>query len=203
MLKEILFLLMIFMLFIPSTKALGTLQKKNYLEIIPGKTAEFIVLFWNSEDLPITVNLSIITKPDNWLVIVEPKDFILEKNITSSEVVSSGNEYINALPVKVLIMPDENVKPGIYDVMLKMTAGREEKGISFFQEKSFNFRVNVTGIEQGRFEDRMFQKSENKTGSFFVPIQRIENIAGSKWKIAFYSLILLLSLVVAWMVYRL
>jgi hypothetical protein len=168
----------------------------------PGQIAEFTILFWNSEKLPITVNLSIKTKPVGWLVIVEPKDFILRKEIMSSEVISLPTGYVNALPVKIYAIPPEKTEAGVHEVVLRMVAGKEEKGVSFFQEKNFNFKINFTKTKKEEFPGEMIQKPVNKTENFTTPIKRVKKAPEDSSKI-FFFVVILLCLFISWAIYRL
>lgn len=203
LLKKVFFIFFILLVFIPGTRALGTLQKKSYLEINPEQVAEFGILFWNSEDLPINVNLDIMNKPDEWLVIIEPKDFIIQKNITSSEIIISQDRHINVLPVKILVIPQKNAKAGVYEILIKMVSGREEKGISFFQEKNFNFRVNITGIEEEKEFVNETISDLKRTENFTTSTEKIEKLREGPSRISILSLLILLFLMISWIIYRL
>jgi hypothetical protein len=202
MLKKVLFVFMFLILFIPSVKALGTLQKKSYLEIKPGQIAEFSTLFWSSD--PIEIELKEKTVPENWMVIVEPKKFVLDDNITTSEVISLQDRYVKALPVKILAIPPEDAKPGIYEIIINMVAGKSDRGISFFQEKNFNFRVNVleSSSEQKETIDGSIDKNISKTGKFIIPIKEIEEIPSNYTRIIFWLMIIILTLLVCWVLYK-
>jgi len=202
MLKKFLFISMILILFIPDVKALGTLQKKSYSEINPGQIAEFSILFWTSE--PIEIELREKSVPKNWMIIVEPKNFVLNDNITSSEVISLQDRYVKALPVKIFAIPPENVKPGDYEIKVNMVAGKSDKGISFFQEKNFDFRVNVLGSspEQKETIDGSIDKNISKTGKFIIPIKEIEEIPSNYTRIIFWLIIITFSLLVCWVLYK-
>jgi hypothetical protein len=191
------------MLLIESTEALGSLQKKSYSELKPGEIVEFTVLFWNSEELPITVNLSVKNKPRDWLVFIEPSEFTLTKNINSSEVVSLPNGYVNAMPVKVLIIPPEDEESDVYQVTLWMVAGRKERGISFFQEKNFNFEINFTGTKRKEFVHKTTTLPIKEAENFTIPKSKVERIREGYPRIFFFSVIVILSLFASWVIYRL
>jgi len=203
MLKKILFILMILVMFISNVKALGTLQKKNYLEIEPGQIAEFDILFWDSESTEIELEERVI--PKNWIVIVEPKKFVLGDNVTSSEVIRIRNEYIKALPIKIFAIPPEDINPGIYEITLNMVAGENDRGISFFQEKNFNFRVNILGQppEENRIVIGSINESVSETKNFTVPITKTEKLPPNFTRIIFWLITVILVLLVSWVVYKL
>lgn len=182
----------------PGVKALGTLQKKSYTEIKPGQIAEFVVLLWSLE--PVEIELKEKTVPKDWMVMVEPKNFILDNNITSSEVVSLQGEYVKALPVEIFVIAPEDAKPGIYEIVINMIAGRSERGISFFQEKNFNFKVNISSRIIGVPTNESISKPVSKTGNFTIPI-KVEKI--DLTKLIFWSIIMVVFLLIGWSVYRL
>jgi hypothetical protein len=194
---------MILVMFISNVKALGTLQKKNYLEIEPGQIAEFDILFWDSESTEIELEERVI--PKNWIVIVEPKKFVLGDNVTSSEVIRIRNEYIKALPIKIFAIPPEDINPGIYEITLNMVAGENDRGISFFQEKNFNFRVNILGQppEENRIVIGSINESVSETKNFTVPITKTEKLPPNFTRIIFWLITVILVLLVSWVVYKL
>jgi len=201
MLKKILFVI-ILIIFIPDVKALGTLQKKNYLEMEPGQIAEFGILFWGSE--PTEIGLEEKITPKDWIIIVEPKKFVLDDNITSSEVIRLQDTYVNALPVKVFAIPPENIDPGVYEITLNMIAGKIDRGVSFFQEKNFNFRVNVLGQapEETRIVIGSINESVSETKNFTVPITKTERVSPSFTRIIFWLIVVILVLLVSWVIYE-
>lgn len=203
--KKLFFIFLIFILLIPEVEALGTLQKKRYIEIESGKIAEFTILFWNSE-LPIKIELKKRIVPKNWIVIIEPKEFILNKNFTSSEIITLQNKYIKAFPVKIFVIVPEETNPGNYEIVINMVAGRTERGISFFQEKSFNFKINVSTpfIEQVKIPiNESVAKPVGKTGNSTIPTKEIEEIIKNPIRVIFFSVVVALFLIVSWVVYRL
>lgn len=195
---EILSICIVLILLIPSVKALGTLQKNSYLEIKPGQIAEFEILFWGSEN--VEVELKEKSVPKDWVIIIEPRKFDLE-NITSSETVSLQGGYADALPVKITTIPPEDVKPGVYDMIINMMAGKTQEGISFFQEKNFNFIINITGQEETK------QNSEEPVSPAFnianFTAQIVETQKINLLKIIFWSLVVIIFLLIGWIVYRL
>jgi uncharacterized membrane protein len=203
MLNKILFIFIVLILLIPNVKSLGTLQKKSYLEIKSGQIATFSILFWNQEPLEIELKEKVV--PEKWVVIVEPKKFILNDSITSSEVIRVQNSYIKALPVNVLAIPPEDVEPGSYEIIINMIAGKNDKEISFFQEKNFNFKVNIQGqlIEQKENSTEPINKYITKTGNFTLPFKETENISSSFTRTIFWLIIILITLLFCWVLYKL
>lgn len=203
MLKKVIFAFLILIVFIPNVKALGTLQKTSYLEIKPGQIAEFGILFWDSE--PTEIELKEKNVPENWIIIMEPKKFVLNDSIMSSEVISIQDRYVKALPVKILIISPENAKPGLYETIIKMVAGKNEKGISFFQEKNFNFKVNISGIslEKNETSSESINKNISKIQNFTIPTREIEIPQLDFTKIIFWSIIVIVTLLVCWILYKL
>ena len=202
MLKKILFVFIVSIMFIPTIKALGTLQKKSYLEINPGQVAEFSILFWNQEPIEIELKEKVI--PTDWTVIVEPKNFILDDKITSSEVMMTQDGYVKALPVKVLVISPEDVKPGNYEIVINMIAGKKDRDVTFFQEKNFNFRVNIPGevIEQKENISEPIKNYPNKTGNFKFPSGEIDKLSSDPTRIIFWLIIVAFTLLMCWILYK-
>jgi len=77
---------------IAQAMSLSTLQKKNFVELNPGQTAEFTVLFWNLENNPTPMSLKVKEAPDDWIVIIRPEEFLLNKSKIGPPY--DGDEYI-------------------------------------------------------------------------------------------------------------
>jgi len=187
----------------PNVKALGTLQKNNYLEIRPGQIAEFNILVWNTE--PMEIEFEEKNIPKDWITIIEPKKFVLTDNVTSSETIVVQNRYVNSLPVKIFLIPPKDVKSGIYEIMIKMVAGKNETGISFFQEKNFNFKVNISGsyVEQKETTKELIKDYVSKTRNFTFPSIEIEKTSTDYTKIIFWSIAIAITLAICWILYKL
>jgi hypothetical protein len=187
---------------IPDVKALGTLQKKNYLEIEPGQIAEFGILFWDSESTEVELEEKIT--PKDWIVIVEPKKFVLGDNVTSSEVIRLQDTYVKALPVNVFAIPPGDIDPGIYEITLNMITGKIDRGVSFFQEKNFNFRVNVLGRapEETRIIIGSINESVSETKNSTAPITKTEKISPSFTRIIFWLMVVMFVLLLSWVIYK-
>jgi len=194
---------MILILFMPNVKGLGILQKSNYQEIKPGQIATFSILLWNQEPIEIEFKEKLI--PEEWLVIVEPKKFILDNNNKSSELIRLQDSYVKALPVKILTIPPEDVKPGIYDITINMVAGKNNREINFFQEKNFDFKINISGtiINQKENVNESIIKDVNKTGNFINPVQEIGKVSSDSTKIIFWLIIIVITILACWFLYKL
>lgn len=187
----------------PNVKGLGILQKSNYQEIKPGQIATFSILLWNQEPIEIEFKEKLI--PEEWLVIVEPKKFILDNNNKSSELIRLQDSYVKALPVKILTIPPEDVKPGIYDITINMVAGKNNREINFFQEKNFDFKINISGtiINQKENVNESIIKDVNKTGNFINPVQEIGKVSSDSTKIIFWLIIIVITILACWFLYKL
>jgi len=124
---------------------LSTLQKNNYSRVKPGETTEFTILFWNVEDSAFSISLKVTQAPEDMIVIIRPKEFMLN---SSEDIESSDVEYINtqngifkAIPVRILVKAPKEL--GEYNIIISAAAGEPGSGISSLLEKKFKFTVDV------------------------------------------------------------
>lgn len=147
------FIIIAFIIFptIAQAMSLSTLQKKNFAEIKQGETAEFTVLFWNIEE-PIPISLKLKRAPDNWVIIIKPQEFSLNKSKIGPPY--DGDEYIGipgigdveVFPVKVSVNVPKSASLGKYETFVTVRAGEPSSGISILQERTFKFTIYVKKV---------------------------------------------------------
>ncbi|MEM5772810.1 MAG: hypothetical protein QXL86_01105 [Candidatus Aenigmatarchaeota archaeon] len=142
--------ILLFFLILPEVKAisLGSVVKKDFVNIRDNESAKFEILFWNVEDESYQVQLEIEESPENWFIVIQPREFLINS--------SAGEEYINlpylekpvkASVVRIFVKP-ENAKAGEYGIIIKAKAGLPSQSIAFFQEREFKLKVKVEGETQ-------------------------------------------------------
>ena len=137
------FLMILLMLQTAEAISLGTVVKNDEIEINRGETGKFTILFWNIEDNPYEVSLNVTESPKDWIIIIQPEQFVLTSSTGSQNIILPYiDKTVKALPVDVLVKP-ENVE-GIYTITITAMAGMPGEGMSFFQERKFNLKVNVS-----------------------------------------------------------
>ena len=130
---------------------LSSVQKKRFVEVRQGDTAEFTVLFWNLEDDHLFLSFKPREYPENWVVMVRPDEVLLEKSHIGPPY--EGEEYIGipgvgdveVFPVKVFVKVPIAAELGEYEVSVTVTAGKGGPGISVLQERTFRFTADVKG----------------------------------------------------------
>lgn len=124
---------------------LGSVQKNNFIEIVPEETAEFIILIWNSENSSYHISFEVEKAPENWVVIINPRELELSNSPKGeTETLNLPNrESIKAALVKVFVKTDEKTDEGDYEIVIRAVAGDKRKGISLMQERMFEFTVSV------------------------------------------------------------
>jgi hypothetical protein len=186
----------LFLLILPKAEAIsfGSLLKKDFAQIKINESAKFEILFWNVEEKPYQVQLEVEEAPEDWLVMIQPKEFSLSS--------STGEEYISlpylekpakAFLVNVFVKP-ENSKAGKYQVLIKAKAGLPGQGISFFQERDFKLIVEIEGEK--------IQEVENKTLIEQKPLPSIEKIAEQVPSVFSYIFAIIGILVISLIIYK-
>lgn len=150
---KFLIVFILFLLVIDAVQAtnLGSVQKQSSRTIERGETAEFIILFWNLDESPLPVKLKLSQVPEGWIVIINPKEFILNQSKPEYPPYQEGVEYlglsnnliIRVTPVKIYVKSPTSASEGTYEVLITANAGTTKEAISVFQERSFKLMINV------------------------------------------------------------
>jgi len=130
--------------------SLGTVLKRNYVEVRKGETAKFTALFWNTENSSFPVKLTVKEAPIGWIVIIRPDEFTLKQSKPENPPYEKGVEYMNlqnkiikTTVVEILARVPNSAKQGEYKVIVNTNAGKTPGGISVLTERNFKFTVNV------------------------------------------------------------
>lgn len=129
---------------------LGSVEKNNFAEISDDESAKFTMLFWNSESEPYGVKLLVKDFPENWIVIIDPDEFILNKSVGEEYInLPYSNENVKAKVVNIFVKPDSSSKPGKYLVTVKTETNlnqNEANQLSIIPERLFTFEINLKGF---------------------------------------------------------
>ena len=186
----------LFLLILPKADAIsfGSLLKKDSATIKTNESAKFEILFWNVEEKPYQVQLEVEEVPEDWFVVIQPKEFLLSS--------STGEEYISlpylekpakAFLVNVFVKP-ENAIADKYQVLIKARAGLPDQGISFFQERKFKLIVEIEGEK--------IQEGENKNLIQQEPLPSIEKITEQVPSVFSYIFAIIGILVISLIIYK-
>ncbi len=192
------FLIFLLFLIIPQAQAIGSLQKSNFLEIRRGEVANFKILFWNAENISYAIKLEIRKKPENFFVLIEPKEFLLPPSnkgppYEEGEYVSLPSGDFRAFPVNVYVK--DFGESGEKEVLISALIGSDKNELSFLMEKTFKFKVKVNSSSQ--------LKETNETKSISIPL----NISSSEKRLinlkpTFYILIILVFILISVLIYK-
>jgi uncharacterized membrane protein len=181
--------------------SMGSAVKNDFEKITNSESAKFTLLFWNIDKESYRVRLDIREIPNDWIIIIEPNNFILNASV--------GEEYINlpymndgvkATPVEVIVKPITSTKPGKYNITLSSRTESPSDGISFSQERLFNFIVEVenpTYFESSE-EQIANQYNENESTSSLSYRLNLENNDLSY----FYVMIIIIILLFSFLIYK-
>jgi hypothetical protein len=164
--KQICLTALVFLLLAQSVEAmnLGTVIKQGMQTVTVGESAKFTILFWNSEYETYKVRLEADDVPEDWQVIIQPEEFLLDAN-TGSEQLVVGSKSVNVLPVNIFIKP---TSAGTYSISIKAVAGMPNGQINFFQERRFLLNLAVIGAEE--------KPEVNKPSATNIPMQPTGNM---------------------------
>jgi len=128
---------------------LGSVAKNNFAETSSGESTKFTMLFWNAESKSYDVRLSVKEYPKDWIVIVDPAEFVLDKSVGEEYVsLPYSNENVKAKVVNIYVKPDKDSKPGDYSVVVKaetILKQNEINGVTIVPERLFKFEVSLKG----------------------------------------------------------
>jgi len=129
---------------------LGSIAKNKFAEISGDESVKFKMLFWNAEDESYTMKLTIKEAPKDWIIIIDPNEFVLNKTIGEEYInLPYTNENIKAKIVNLFVKPDSNSKPGKYFVIIKTEiklSKNEKNGITIIPGSVFKFEINLKGF---------------------------------------------------------
>jgi uncharacterized membrane protein len=150
--NKILMIILFLILISSNTYAinLGSVEKNSFAEIFNGESAKFTILFWNSESESYGVKLLVKDSPKDWVVIINPDEFMLNKSIGEEYInLPYNNENVKAKVVNIFVKPDSSSKPGKYSVTIKAETDlnqNESNEISVIPERLFTFEINLKGF---------------------------------------------------------
>ena len=169
-----------------------------------GETVEFTILFWNSQDSSIPIQLRAKSVPDGMFVLIFPDYFLLNYSKVTKFPAEKGKIYINTqqglmktFPVKVLVKVSKEVELGNYDVYVDAIAGKSSKGISTLLEKNFKLTVNVVSFKETTTSS--IQEEVNVTKSFW---RRITGKFTTPSYLPIFLMIMIAIFVLSWIIYK-
>jgi len=129
---------------------LGSVTRNSFAEISNGESTKFTMLFWNSESEPYDVRLLVKDSPKDWIVIIDPDEFMLNKSIGEEYInLPYSNENVKAKAVNIFVKPDNFSKPGKYSVTVKTETNlnqNESNQLSIIPERLFTFEIDLKGL---------------------------------------------------------
>jgi hypothetical protein len=185
---------------------MGTVVKKDTLSITSRESSKFTVLFWNIENTSYKVDLEVKEAPKDWLIIIQPKEFILNSS-TGEEYISLPyiNKNVKTLPVNIFVKPNDT-QIGEYTVIINAKAGLPGETISFFQERDFKLTVKIIGKQSqlknsgGQNQQKNENKTLNTTGRPYSVTGR--SVTQIIFNYLFYFIIAVCILVISFLIYK-
>ncbi|MEM5790520.1 MAG: hypothetical protein QXP77_00470 [Candidatus Aenigmatarchaeota archaeon] len=183
---------------VPQTQAVGSLQKNNFVEIEKNGIANFKILFWNTENVSYPIKLEVRKKPENFFVLIEPKEFILPPSqkgppYEEGEYISLPSGDFKAFPVNIYVK--DSGENGEQEVLISALIGSEKDQLTFLMEKSFSFKVKTSSSLQ------IEKVNEGESVSITTNISSYEKKI-LDLKLVFYILTLLVFITISVLVYR-
>ncbi len=188
----------------------GSIAKNEFAEISNGKSTKFEMLFWNIENESYIVKLSIKEAPKDWIVIIDPNEFVLNKSIGEEYIkLPYMKENIKAKVVNLFVKPDSNSEPGKYFVIIKAETKifqNKENGITVVPERIFKFEIDLKGfVTSNDIENK--ENIIGFSGNGFHSNDEILKISNSKnknqmGKKNFYLVIIFLVIVISIIIYK-
>ncbi len=130
---------------------LGSVAKNKFAEISNDESVKFKMLFWNVENESYTMKLSVKEAPKDWVIIIDPNEFILNKSIGEEYIkLPHIKENIKAKVVNLFVKADSNSKPGKYFVMIEAEIKifkNETTDITIVPRKLFKFEIELMDFD--------------------------------------------------------
>jgi len=170
-LLKILIIILFFILLSSEVYAinLGSVAKNKFAEISSDESVKFKMLFWNVENESYTMKLSVKEAPKDWVIIIDPNEFILNKSI-GEEYISLPyiRESIKAKVVNLFVKPDSNSKPGKYFVMIETEVKifkNETTDITIVPRSIFKFEIDLKDFDTAN-SNNVIENKENRIDFF-------------------------------------
>lgn len=170
-----------------------------------GETAEFTILFWNTQNSSIPIQLRAKSVPDGMSVLILPDHFLLNYSKVTKFPAEKGRIYINTqqglmktFPVKILVKVSKKVELGKYNVYIDAIAGKPSTGISTLLEKNFRLTVNVVSFKEITTSS-IIQERMNVTKSFW---RKITGKFTSPSYFPIFLMIVIAIFVFSWIIYK-
>lgn len=134
----------------------GSIEKIKNLEIEKGNTGKFNLLVWNRESEPYPVIFENYNVPKDWVILVEPNEFILSQEPGGKfEIIQIPGRTIKAKNVDMYVTVPLDTENGKYNIEIKAIAGNRNDEISILHEKIFKLTVTVKEPEKNNFIDNI------------------------------------------------
>jgi len=179
--------------------SMGNVVKNDFKKITSSESAKFILLFWNIDKESYRVRLDIRELPNDWIIIIEPNNFILNASVGKEYIkLPYMNDGVKATPVEVLVKPMSSTKPGKYNIILSSRTESPSDGISFSQERLFNFTVEVENPTY--FESPEEQSSNQYNENESIPYYEL-NLENADLSY-FYIIIIIIIFLFSFLIYK-
>ena len=129
---------------------LGGVVKNSFSEISADESVKLAMLFWNSEEDSYNIKLSVKESPKNWIVIISPDEFVLNKFIGEEYIsLPYNNEFIKAKLVNVFVKANQNSSSGNYSIVIRAETELSDNNnfINVVPERLFEFKFHMNGLE--------------------------------------------------------
>lgn len=185
---------------------LGSVTRNSFAEISNGESTKFTMLFWNMESESYSVRLLVKDSPKDWVVIIDPDEFMLNKS-TGEEYINLpySNENVKAKVVNIFVKPDSSSKPGKYSVTIKAETDlnqNESNELSVIPERLFTFEINLKGFTtpDNIVESKVkipTDEIETKNDSLESYYLKVDDKTDKKYfYLAIFSLVIIVSIII-------
>lgn len=179
---------------------MGAVVRNDFAKINVDESAKFKVLFWNTEN-DYRLELSVKEAPENWIIIIEPNNFILN-SYTGKEYIRLPykTDSIKATPIDVIVKPSNSTNPGKYELTVSANSVLPSNGISLSQERIFKFTVEVENplfFKETKKQEVSKTKENQSISREFIYFEN-EN-ANPNY---FYLIIILIVIFVSFLIYK-
>ncbi len=148
---KILLIILFFILLSSDVYAInfGAFVKDKTSTIIVGESKKLTAIFWNSADEPYKVILTIDESPNDWIVVLDPSEFILNKTIGEEYIsLPYTEEIIKAKVVNLFVKADGNSKSGKYYITIRAESVpfTNNGNLNVISERLFRFEINLDAM---------------------------------------------------------
>jgi hypothetical protein len=183
----------------------GSIVNEDYAEITNEGSVKFKMLFWNVESESYTLKLSVKESPEDWITIIDPDEFVLNKSVGEEYIkLPYMNENIKAKVVNLFVKANPKSETGNYSVVVEagIKAPDEKDGINIVPQRLLKFEIVLNGQEKTDVVEDEIVVGSSEIVSEINDIETTSPIENQIDKIYLYLIVMFIAILASVIIYK-